>query len=307
MTTRRHPPAPEAGARTARTIVVAAAIAGLASACSGATTSVGLPPLPAASAVGSAPAGAVAAAPSPTPTTAPCDDLASTAAGIRETIEDLSLLVGTQRDATSVLDRIADFAPSLGGLVPACEPAAEDSMWRFLTAAEELRQRFTSGGGATGGGANRLALIEVRARAADLYERLGLDGYDWDDVPEGARPVCRDLDVIGARMTWDVRHLTNLVGSDNATDAAGYFVDIGGLTSALGNLVADCRPKADAAMVRFTVAVDNVTAAYRPGADPAVVATDKDALRDLREAGISLYTRLRLNTDAWEVIPLNAR
>ena len=57
-------------------------------------------------------------------------------------------------------------------------------MWAFLTAAEEMRQQFSSGRGKTEMGWSRLALIQVRAAGADLYERLGLDGSDWATVPD---------------------------------------------------------------------------------------------------------------------------
>ena len=40
-------------------------------------------------------------------------------------------------------------------------------------------------------------------------------------------------------MTWEVRHLANLIGSDNEKDSQGYLVGIAGLTSALADLVAE--------------------------------------------------------------------
>jgi hypothetical protein len=108
-------------------------------------------------------------------------------------------------------------------------------------------------------------------------------------------------------MTWDVRHLANLIGTDNVTNAEGYFVQMNGLTSAIGGLVADCRPRAGAAMANFEEAVDHLAAVYRAGTDPSVVEADKLAFGDLRAAGISLYTRLGVDVSSWEVIPTSER
>ena len=220
---------------------------------------------------------------------------------------ELSRLVGTEKDATALLEDVGGFAPTLGGLVPTCAPSAEDSMWAFLTAAEEMRQQFSSGRGKTEMGWSRLALIQVRAAGADLYLHLGLDGSDWATVPARARPGCRDVQAIATRLTWVVRHLANLIGSDNVTNAESSLVHITGLTSAIGGLVADCRPRASAAMDNFEEAVDQLAAVYQAGTDPAVVEADKAAFRDLRMAGTALYSQLGLDASSWDVLPTNER
>ncbi len=236
-----------------------------------------------------------------------CTQLAQVATTITTTVDELSLLVGTGKDVTALLADTGGFAPALGGLIPSCAPSAEDSMWGFLTAVEEMRQRFGTGSGKTEMGASKLGLIQVRATGADLYRRLGLDASDWAEVPASARPSCRDMEAIGARMTWIVRHLANLIGSDNVTNAEGDLVQMSGLTSAVEGLVADCRPRARAAMASFEEAVDHLAAVYRPGSDPAVVEADKVAFGDLRSAGISLYSLLGLDVSAWEVVPATER
>ena len=236
-----------------------------------------------------------------------CQDLAKAATAIMATVADLSLLVGTHRDATALLADVGDFAPVLGGLVPACHPGAEDSMWRFLTSAEEMRQQFSSGTGKTEMGASKLELIAVRAQGADLYLRLGLDSSGWSTVPANARLACQDLDRIGAAMTWEVRHLANLIGSDNEKDSQGYLVGIAGLTSALADLVAECGPQARMAMAKFASAVEQLSVTYRPGTDPSVVEADIRAFGDLRAKGISLYSSLGINTTGWKVIPATER
>ena len=156
-------------------------------------------------------------------------------------------------------------------------------------------------------GWSKLALIQVRATGADLYQRLGLDASDWTRAPASARPWCRDLEAIAARMTWIVRHLANLIGSDNVTNAEGDLVQMKGLTSAIGGLVADCRPRASTAMARFDEAVDHLAAVYQAGTDPAVVEADKAAFGDLRSAGSSLYSQLGLDVSSWEVVPTTER
>jgi hypothetical protein len=220
---------------------------------------------------------------------------------------ELSRLVGTEKDAAELLGHVGGFAPTLGGLVPTCAPSAEDSMWAFLTAAEEMRQKFSSGAGKTEMGWSKLALIQVRAAGADLYERLGLDASGWATVPENARPGCRDAEAIATRLTWVVRHLANLIGSDDVTNAESSLVHITGLTAAIGELVADCRPRADTAMTSFEEAVDQLAAVYQEGTDPAVIEADKAAFGDLRAAGTALYSQLGLDASSWEVVPANER
>jgi hypothetical protein len=247
--------------------------------------------------------------PASTPTTggADCADLAHVAATIATTVQELSARVGSEKDVAALLADVDGFAPALGGLVPTCQPSAENAMWGFLTAAEEMRQHFSSGSGKTEMSASKLALVEVRATGADLYQRLDLDGAVWAKVPASARPRCRDLEAVGARMTWDVRHLANLIGSDVVTNAEGYLVQIAGLTSAIGGLVDDCRPRAISALANFSEQVDNLANVYQAGADPAVVDADKVALGALRATGIDLYVRLGLDPSSWKVIPANER
>ena len=256
-----------------------------------------------------APAASGAAESSSASTTegADCADLAQVTTAIAGTVDELSLLVGTEKDASAILADVDGFAPALGGLVPTCAPAAEESMWAFLTAVAEMRQQFSAGKGATEMGWSKLALIQVRAAGAEFYRQLGLEDRDWLEVRESARPGCRDLEPISARMTWDVRHLANLIGSDNVTNARGYLVQIGGLTSAIEALVVDCRPRASVAMARFREAVDHLATAYQAGTNPAVVEADKAAFGDLRASGISLYSQLGLDVSSWEVIPTNER
>jgi hypothetical protein len=233
--------------------------------------------------------------------------LEATGKAIIGTVADLSLLVGTQKDATALLGDVAGFAPALGGLVPTCVPDAQDAMWRFLTWTEEMRQQFSSGTGKTEMGATKLELIAVRAQGADLYQRLGLDAAGWSAVPANARLGCRDLKRIGASITWEVRHLANLIGSDNVKDSQGYLVDIAGLTSSLTELVDECKPKATAVMADFKSAVERLAATYQPGTSPSTLEADKGALGDLRAKGISLYAELGIDTASWKVIPATER
>jgi hypothetical protein len=239
--------------------------------------------------------------------TATCNELEATGTAIIGTVADLSLLVGTQKDAAALLGDVAGFAPALGGLVPTCVPDAQDAMWRFLTWTEEMRQKFSSGNGKTEMGATKLELIAVRAQGADLYRRLGLDAAGWSTVPANARLGCRDLKRIGASITWEVRHLANLIGSDDVKNSQGYLVDIAGLTSALTGLVDECRPKATAAMADFASSVERLSAAYLPGTSPSAVVADKGALGELRASGMSLYAALGIDTASWKVIPATER
>lgn len=295
--------------RTGRPHVGLCVLAVLLTACAaGATSTDGTAASTAGVVSASAAPSVVAVDPSGSPSaTAMCEDLEATGAAIVRTVADLSRLVGTQKDATALLGDVAGFAPALGGLVPTCAPDAVDAMWRFLTWTEEMRQHFSSGTGKTEMGATKLGLIAVRAQGADLYQRLGLDGAGWSAVPANARLGCRDLKRIGASITWEVRHLANLIGSDNVKDSQGYLVDVAGLTSPLTELVDECRPKAASAMAEFASAVERLSATYQPGTNAAAVAADKGALGELRAKGISLYTQLGIDAASWKVIPVTER
>jgi hypothetical protein len=295
---------------TARTYVGLCVLAGLLTACTaGATTTnetAGTATAGAVSASAGSPVSAVVPSGSPSGT-AECEDLEATGTAIMKTIAELSLLVGTEKDPAAPLGDVEAFAPALGGLVPTCAPDAQDAMWRFLTWTEEMRQKFSSGTDQTEMGATKLELTGVRAQGADLYRRLGLDAAGWSTVPANARLGCQDVKRIGASITWEVRHLANLIGSDNVKDAQGYLVDITGLTSALGELVGECKPKATAAFDDFASAVERLSATYLPGTSPSAVEADKGALGELRAKGISLYLRLGVSTASWKVIPVTER
>ena len=288
--------------------VVSCAVVGLLAACSPEVTSTDETIKATAGAPAASPGSSVrSGSPSGSPTDVRCEELPTTTTAIVSTVAELGRLVGTQDDATSLLEQVGGFAPALGGLVPVCAPEAEDAMWRFLTRAEEMRQLFSSGTGKTEMAATKIALVSVRTQGADLFQRLGIDGAGWSDISENARLACRDMRPLGARLTWQVRHLANLIGSDNVQDSEGYLVDMPGLTSALAELVAQCRTKATAAMIDFASAMDRLRAVYQPGSSPSVVEADKGALGTLRARGISLYSSLGISPDSWEVIPAAER
>jgi hypothetical protein len=104
------------------------------------------------------------------------------------------------------------------------------------------------------------------------------------------------------------RHrLANLIGGENVENSQGYLVDIAGLTSALADLVDECKPKATAAMADFASAIERQAATYQPGASPSAVEADKGALGELRAKGIWLYSRVGVSTASWKVIPVTER
>ena len=232
-----------------------------------------------------------------------CEDLDEVALKIPTMVNDLAALVGTGQDAATELDALSEIAPELGPRVSACVPEAQDAMWRFLTDVEELRQKFSSGAGRSEMAESKIDLVAVQAGGAQTFELLGLPADSWAELPTNAVPACGDLASVGARMTWDVRHLANLIGSDNVTDAEGYTVEMTALTAALGDLVERCRSKASPAMGRFQEAMDAVVANFKPGSDADVVAGNKDVMGSLRAAGIALFSKLRLDDTGWKVIP----
>lgn len=216
-------------------------------------------------------------------------------------------LIGTNEDPSVALDALGQIAPQLAPQVAACAPEVEDAMWRFLTDVEEWRQKFSSGDGRSESGPAKLGLVAVRSGGAAMFEMLGLPTDAWGEVPDNARPACPDLDGVAGQMTWDVRHLANLIGSDNITDADGYTSEMTALTSVLADLVAECQPKAATALRRFEDSIETIGSTYQPGDSPEVVAQNKDAMGGLRAAGIALFGKLGLDDTGWRVIPTTER
>jgi hypothetical protein len=250
-----------------------------------------------------APASPAAATPTVSASGPACEDLEEVAAGIPTMVNDLAALIGTGQDPATALNALSGIAPELAPRVSACTPDVEDAMWRFLTDMEELRQKFSAGVGPIETAQSKLRLVAVSASGAQMFEGLGLRADSWAELPENARPVCRDLASVGAQMTWDVRHLANLIGSDNVTDAEGYTVEMTALTTVLADLVDQCRGRASAAMGGFREAMDAVIANFKPGSDPDTVAENKEVMGSLRAAGIALFGKLRLDDTGWKVIP----
>jgi hypothetical protein len=117
-------------------------------------------------------------------------------------------------------------------------------------------------------------------------------------APSGA-VTCADADMAAANFRTYVHYASLNVGTMN--DSVPTYGDMAVALGVLTAAAPTCMPDAADEIAALTAAAQDAAAAFQPSEDPAAIATQKQALTALRDAGATAWTAMGMNPADWDL------